>query len=333
MRWVCPRRRSPAVAVWTVAAAAVLFTLYTPVYSTITAVCTIFLYLSYVVPIVLGARAHGRTWTTMGPWHLGRWFRPLAWLSVAGCVALIGIGMQPPNERSVWVVGGMAVLLALVWIGGERYRFPGPPHLLEIGMGVSRPQADEPVDDRGGGHVTDARRSGHDLERRLPLDSGAQSGSKRRPGSWSAEPGGSYPTATLLELRADHAAARDAVTAELDLAARPRSGVRGPLGAFRGGDGSPHQSRSSCSGPTWDDRSARPPRPRSGAAVRPGSTCRWLSATDCPRRPSRPRFPRSCPFCTRRRSPAAGAGVSRSSSAIAGSACSTTWASCSTRPS
>jgi amino acid transporter len=136
VRWVCPRRRSPAVAVWTVAAAAVLFTLYTPVYSTITAVCTIFLYVSYVLPIILGARAHGRTWTKMGPWHLGPWFRPLAWASAAGCLALIGIGMHPPNERSIWVVGGLALLLLVIWIGSERYRFPGPPHLVDIGTGV-----------------------------------------------------------------------------------------------------------------------------------------------------------------------------------------------------
>ena len=106
VRWVCPRRRSPAVAIWAVAAASVLFTLHTPVYSTITAVCTIFLYVSYVLPTALGAWAYGRTWTAMGPWNLGRWYRPLAVLSVAGCAALIVIGMQPPNERSAWVVGG-----------------------------------------------------------------------------------------------------------------------------------------------------------------------------------------------------------------------------------
>ena len=121
------------------AGAAILFTLYTPVYSTITAVCTILLYISYVLPTALGARAHGRTWTEMGPWHLGRWFRPLCWVSVAGCLALIVIGMQPPNERSIWVVvGGMALLLALVWIGGERYRFPGPPHITPHRHGSSR---------------------------------------------------------------------------------------------------------------------------------------------------------------------------------------------------
>jgi amino acid transporter len=136
VRWVCPRRRSPAVAVWAVSAAAIVFTLYTPVYSTITAVCTIFLYISYVLPTLLGARAHGRTWTEMGPWHLGPWFRPMAWISACGCIALILIGMHPPNERSFWVVGGTALLLGLIWIGGERYRFPGPPHLGELGMGI-----------------------------------------------------------------------------------------------------------------------------------------------------------------------------------------------------
>jgi amino acid transporter len=129
VRWVCPRRRSPAVAIWAVAAVSVLFTLHTPVYSTITAVCTIFLYLSYVLPTAIGARSHGRTWTAMGPWDLGRWYRPLAWLSVAGCAGLIAIGMQPPNERSAWVVGAFAIAMAAAWFGGVRHRFPGPLRL------------------------------------------------------------------------------------------------------------------------------------------------------------------------------------------------------------
>jgi hypothetical protein len=43
--------------------------------------------------------------------------------------------VQPPNERALWVVGGMAIVLRLVWIGGARSRFPGPPHLNAIGNG------------------------------------------------------------------------------------------------------------------------------------------------------------------------------------------------------
>lgn len=127
LRRVCSRYRTPDVAIWTVAFAAVAFTLYTPVYSTITAVCTIFLYVSYVLPTAIGFVTHGKTWTRMGPWHLGRWFRPLAALSVVGCTALIVVGMQPPNDKAVWVVMATAVVLGAVWFGVVRRSFRGPP--------------------------------------------------------------------------------------------------------------------------------------------------------------------------------------------------------------
>jgi amino acid transporter len=127
VRWVCPRRRSPPVAIWGVAVASVLFTVHTPVYTTITAVCTIFLYVSYILPTALGTWAYGRTWTVMGPWDLGRWYRPLALVSIAGCAGLVVVGMQPPNQRSAWIVGGAVLLLAGVWFGAARHRFTGPP--------------------------------------------------------------------------------------------------------------------------------------------------------------------------------------------------------------
>ena len=71
--------RTPAVAIWAVSFAAVLFTLYTPVYATITAVCVIFLYISYVLPTAIGFFAYGRWWTRFGPWQLGRGFGRWPW--------------------------------------------------------------------------------------------------------------------------------------------------------------------------------------------------------------------------------------------------------------
>jgi hypothetical protein len=73
----------------------------------------------------------------MGPWDLGRWYRPLAVLGVAGCAGLIAIGMQPPNERSTWVVGAFAIALAAAWFGGARRRFPGPPRCGQAHRGAS----------------------------------------------------------------------------------------------------------------------------------------------------------------------------------------------------
>ena len=46
---------------------------------------------------------------------------------LAMCAGLIVIGMQPPNQKSIWVVGGCGLVLAIVWFSVARHRFPGPP--------------------------------------------------------------------------------------------------------------------------------------------------------------------------------------------------------------
>lgn len=127
---VSPRFKTPVAAIWTVAIAAVLFTLYTPVYSTISVVCTIFLYISYVVPTALGFFAYGRSWKRRGPWHLGVWYRPAALASSLGCAGLIVIGVQPPNELALYVVLAAIVGLSLLWWIRARHVFPGPPSAI-----------------------------------------------------------------------------------------------------------------------------------------------------------------------------------------------------------
>lgn len=128
LRGISPAFRTPSLAIWCIAATSVLFTIWTPVYETITAVCAILLYLSYVLPTAIGLVAINRWWTEMGPWQLGRWFRPLAMISIVGCIGLIVIGMQPPNDKSAWVVGVFMVALTVLWFGIARRSFPGPPH-------------------------------------------------------------------------------------------------------------------------------------------------------------------------------------------------------------
>jgi len=126
LRRISPAHQSPSVAIWTVAAVAAIVAIAIP-YTTIASVCAIFLYLSYVLPTALGMFAYRRSWTRMGPWHLGPWYRPLAALCVLGCIGLFFIGIQPPNEIAVWVVPGSFVVLAVLWFGYMRQHFPGPP--------------------------------------------------------------------------------------------------------------------------------------------------------------------------------------------------------------
>lgn len=145
LRHVSDRYRVPPFSIWSVAGAGVIFGAL--VYETIAIVCTIFLYISYVLPTALGFVAHGRRWTQMGPWHLGAFFRPLAVISILFCALLIAIGMAPPNELAFAITAATAVALAVIWFAYERRRFPGPPGLLTMldDQITAREKQSEPV--------------------------------------------------------------------------------------------------------------------------------------------------------------------------------------------
>ena len=129
--------RTPVAAIWTAAIISVLFTLYTPAYTTIVSVTVIFLFLSYGMPIVAGFFAYGTSWTRMGPWSMGPAYRVVAVL-VALCVALIFyLGVQPPNDAALSITLAFIGLTAVVWFGFERRRFQGPP----VGDEVAKRQA------------------------------------------------------------------------------------------------------------------------------------------------------------------------------------------------
>jgi hypothetical protein len=128
LRQVSPACKTPAAAVWTCALLALGLMLWVN-YSAIAACCTIFIYISYVLPIFAGFLAYGRSWHKMGPWQMGRSYRPLAIISALGCVGLIVIGVQPPNQIALYILGGTGLLMFLVWFGCERKRFRGPPQM------------------------------------------------------------------------------------------------------------------------------------------------------------------------------------------------------------
>jgi amino acid transporter len=119
----------------------VAFVVHTQTYSTITGACTIFLYISYVIPNALGLVAYGRRWTRMGPWHMnGALYRAMAVTSIIGCGLILAVGVQPPNDQNLWTVLAAIVLTAVVWIVYERNHFRGPPQGV-----LCRPLAHDPA--------------------------------------------------------------------------------------------------------------------------------------------------------------------------------------------
>ena len=122
--------RTPACAIWSVSVLCIAFTVYTPVYSTITTVCVILLYVSYVIPTAIGAFTFGRTWTRMGPWNLGRWFVPLAVVCIGWCGLLVAVGVQPPNDKALWILLALIAALIFFWFAHYRHSFAGPPNCM-----------------------------------------------------------------------------------------------------------------------------------------------------------------------------------------------------------
>ena len=122
---VSPRFRSPHVAVWTSALAALAVALWADAYSAMVALSTIALYASYGLPIFFRLRARHRL--APGPWSLGA-FSPLVnlvalcWIAVAAALFVL-----PPNQLAGWTFAGCLAALALYWRLHMRARFQGPP--------------------------------------------------------------------------------------------------------------------------------------------------------------------------------------------------------------
>jgi amino acid transporter len=93
----------------------------------ITSVSTVLLYWAYGVCIWLGMRGD-QSWRARQTWSLGRWSRPLAWLSVIWIILFSPVFLYPfaLNSASWLIVGAFIVLLALYYLVWARSRFRGP---------------------------------------------------------------------------------------------------------------------------------------------------------------------------------------------------------------
>jgi amino acid transporter len=127
LKRVSPHFRTPVAAIWTAAVLSVVFTIPTSVYTTVVSVTVIFLFISFAVPIALGLFAFQRTWTKMGPWNIGGLYRLVAILSIISAILIFYIGVQPPNDKALWITIGFVIITAIVWFGFENRRFSGPP--------------------------------------------------------------------------------------------------------------------------------------------------------------------------------------------------------------
>ncbi len=133
LKHVSHQHRTPGAAIWTSGALAFAATLYGDAFLVLATGCAVFLYISYVMPTAAGIFAEGKTWTKKGPFSLGVWSKPIAIAAVVGGSILVWVGMQPPNEKVMYLTLGLLLILAIYWWAlGERNRFKGPPLAKEL---------------------------------------------------------------------------------------------------------------------------------------------------------------------------------------------------------
>lgn len=130
LRKVDDKYKTPVNAIWTAAAAAIIATLYGDAFLVLATGCAVLLYISYIMPIAAGIWAEGRTWTHKGPFNLGALSKVVAVLATLGGLVLVWVGVQPPNDKVLYLVVGLSIVLLVLWWGaGVRKSFQGPPSL------------------------------------------------------------------------------------------------------------------------------------------------------------------------------------------------------------
>jgi amino acid permease (GABA permease) len=131
-----PRTRTPTNAIWLAAGGAFILGLpylwNVTAYAAVTSIAVIGLYIAYVLPTFLRLRAGDRF--QRGPWHLGRWSRPIGIIAVTWVAFITVLFMLPqvsPVEVGTFNYTPVAVLAVLGfagiwWLVSAKNWFTGP---------------------------------------------------------------------------------------------------------------------------------------------------------------------------------------------------------------
>jgi amino acid permease (GABA permease) len=131
-----PRTRTPTNAIWLAAGGALLLGLpylwNTTAYAAVTSIAVIGLYIAYVLPTLL--RLMQGDSFVRGPWHLGRWSRPIGIVAVVWVAFITILFMLPqvsPVTRKTFNYTPVAVLAVvgfagIYWLVSARRWFTGP---------------------------------------------------------------------------------------------------------------------------------------------------------------------------------------------------------------
>ncbi|MDX2043281.1 MAG: amino acid permease [Acidobacteriota bacterium] len=122
-RHVGAKHLTPAPAIWLCAIAAFLAAVYSGAYAVVTAISTIGLYISYILPVWLHWRSGSKL--ERGPWHLGAYSRALNVVAILWVIFLCVVLCLA--DARTWKAILVVTIVLAAWYGlRERRRFNGP---------------------------------------------------------------------------------------------------------------------------------------------------------------------------------------------------------------
>src|ERR1700691_3719260 len=130
------RTRTPTNAIWLAAVGALILGLpylgNSAAYAAVTSIAVIGLYIAYVIPTYLRLRQGANL--QRGPWHLGRWSKPVGIIAVTWVVIITILFMLPQVGPITWSTFNYAVFAVVAvigfagiyWLASARNWFTGP---------------------------------------------------------------------------------------------------------------------------------------------------------------------------------------------------------------
>jgi amino acid transporter len=127
-RRVNRKRGTPGPAIWAIVAASIAAMAWSGAVPVVTSLSTVALYMAYIIPIVLAARARaaGSNWPAMSVWTLGRWGMPVNVVAIIYTVLISIVLVMPPNELAGKTLGGVILALLLIYVFEARRKYSGP---------------------------------------------------------------------------------------------------------------------------------------------------------------------------------------------------------------
>jgi amino acid permease (GABA permease) len=130
------RTRTPTNAIWLAVVGALILGLpylwNSVAYAAVTSIATIGLYVAYVIPTFLRLRLGSAF--VRGPWHLGRWSKPIGIIAISWVVIITILFMLPTASPITWKTFNYTVIAVIVvlgfagiwWLVSARKWFTGP---------------------------------------------------------------------------------------------------------------------------------------------------------------------------------------------------------------